>query len=125
MTSEHDLANDLLDSKEIMEKVKQDYYAKALYAAMCNQNWKHKESRKEGWGCGWRAAGGIIALLRNKSFGKNGDVWNLPRSGEERDGDYEIYNDFYCSGNEGFVDDEIANDLLKLGWEPIKEMENE
>jgi hypothetical protein len=31
----------------------------------------------------------------------------------------EDYMDFYCSGNEGFVDKEIEEDLHKLGWLPI------
>jgi len=25
----------------------------------------------------------------------------------------------YCTGSEGVVDDEIANDLKTLGWEPV------
>ena len=47
------------------------------------------------YSCSWRYAGGMIAEIR--------DV------GED-------YLDFYCSGNESIVDDEIREDLEKIGW---------
>jgi hypothetical protein len=76
--------------------------------------------KEEYWTASWRAAGGIVAELRNKG---------------------EDYMDYYCSGmkgglsydtkdddkyfednkyvSEGEVTDEIAEDLNKLGWMPV------
>ena len=49
------------------------------------------------WSCSWRYSGSIVSRLLNTGN----------------------YMDWYCSGNEGFVSDEIATDLLKIGWVPI------
>ena len=45
--------------------------------------------------CSWRYAGGLIAQIRSKG---------------------ENYLDFYCSGNEGKVSEEIKKDLNEMGW---------
>lgn len=107
---------DLRSTVWICDKVKaSDSYAQNLYASMCNRDFIKNEVwpilTEETWGCSWRHAGGIIADMREK-----GD-----------------YIDWYCSGigeglgngdgdgtkgyvPEGFVTDEIREDLLKLGW---------
>ena len=107
---------DLRSTVWICDKVKaSDSYAQNLYASMCNRDFIKNEVwpilTEETWGCSWRHAGGIIADMREK-----GD-----------------YIDWYCSGigeglgngdedgtkgyvPEGFVTDEIREDLFKLGW---------
>lgn len=104
----------------ILEKVRSsDTYAQNLYAAMCNNDFQKLDVlpilKDETWGASWRSAGGIIADMR-------------------QEGDY---IDWYCSGirggplggasdendwdkkkyvPEGYVTDEIRNDLQSLGW---------
>ena len=85
----------------ILNKVRQcDDYAIMLYSALCNNEFIRNETfdllAEKTWGCSWRYAAGIIAHMR-----EIGD-----------------YMDWYCSSNgrEGEVSDEIAEDLLKLGW---------
>ncbi len=106
---------DLLTTDWILEKVRtRDDYAQNVYAAMCNNGFIKLEVipvlKGEEWHCSWRYAGGIIADMQQK-----GD-----------------YIDWYCSGirggmsydeelrddlvPEGFITDEIRNDLQRLGW---------
>lgn len=93
------LEYDLRSTEWILKKVREsDTYAQHLYAAMCNTDFTKNDVwpilQDDIWCCSWRYAGGIIADMR-----------------EEGD-----YIDWYCSGNEGIVTDEIREDLLKLGW---------
>ena len=95
----NNLEYDLRTTDWILEKVRRsEDYAQNLYAAMCNTDFTKNEVwpvlQEDTWSCSWRYAGGIIADMR-----------------EEGD-----YIDWYCSGNEGHVTDEIREDLLKLGW---------
>lgn len=96
---------DLRTSEKVCAKVKDNEYAKKLYAALCNTDWLRTEvipllrqdPDKDLWHCSWRYAGGIVADMR-----------------EEGD-----YIDWYCSGNEGYIDPEVAEDLKELGWQGI------
>lgn len=96
---------DLRTSDKLCAKVKVDDYARKLYAALCNTNWLctevipllRQDPDLDMWGCSWRSAGGIIANMR-------------------QEGDY---IDWYCSGNEGYIDPEVAQDLKQLGWQGI------
>ena len=122
---DRDLKEDMKNSPWFMEKIKNDSYAQNIYAALCNMRWQPQEIwpvlNNEYWSCSWRCAGGIVADLRN--------------IGED-------YMDYYCSGMggvavynpdtddtveeelfnakqyipEGTISDEVAGDLLKLGW---------
>ena len=97
------LADELANSTEICEKVLSDEeYAKDLYRSLCNMQWLKKELmpvlRNELWSASWRCAGGIVADLR-------------------QEGDY---MDWYCTGGEGTVTEEIKEDLARLGWEPVE-----
>lgn len=66
-------------------------YCMDLYAALCNNEfWKDNKECSYSW----RTSGGIIANILEK-----GD-----------------YIDWYLSGNEGYVSDEVREDLSKLGW---------
>ena len=97
------LADDLQNNQSICEKtIAFNWYAKDLYRALCNNQWRKREVmpllRDERWGCSWRFAGGIVADIR-------------------QEGDY---MDWYCSGSEGTVTKEIEKDLLAAGWELVK-----
>lgn len=87
------LDDDLMASARIRELAADRRFAEDLYRALCNIRWFR--AGKE-WGCTWRGAGGIVADLRDL--------------GEE-------YIDFYCSGREGTVTDDVALELEQLGWE--------
>lgn len=115
----NNLEYDLRTSEFILNKVRNnDSYAQNLYAAMCNMQFQKLDVlpilKDEFWSCSWRHSGGIIANMQMK-----GD-----------------YIDWYCSGigeglgngdvdgskgyvSEGFVTDEIKEDLKTLGWIPV------
>jgi len=124
----NNLEYDLVTTDWILEKVRGDnVYAQNLYAAICNNEFQRLDTwpilKGETCSYSWRYAGGIIADMQEK-----GD-----------------YIDWYCSGirnppdeiedianltleqiasqkeqtafvGEGFVTDEIQQDLEKLGW---------
>ena len=90
-----------------------DVYAQNLYAAMCNNDFQKLEPwallKDEGWGVSWRAAGGVVADLRNE-----GDYLTWYCSGIMGEGSY---IEGYVP--EGVVTEEIAEDLRKLGWQVL------
>ena len=109
-----DLELELMSTDWILEKVKDEAYAQNLYAALCNNQFVKNEVfpilKEDYWHCSWRYAGGIIADMRSEGG----------------------YLDWYCSGlgdknekfvGEGYVTDEIRDDLLKLGWIVIENNE--
>ena len=111
---------DLRSTAWICDKARtSDGYAQNLYAAMCNNDFiklevvpiLRQDPDRDYWSASWRSAGGIVADMRQQ-----GD-----------------YIDWYCSGigeglgngdpdrvkgyvPEGFITDEIRNDLQQLGW---------
>ena len=91
------MKNEQVDFEEtlllLQDKLKDNDYANKMYAALCNTTWIHESNIT--YGCTWRYAGGLIATIRNMD---------------------ETYLHFYCNGNEGIVDPEIANDLKKYNW---------
>ena len=124
------LEYDLRSNQWICDKVRaSDSYAQNLYAAMCNQDWQRLDVmpilRDQRWSCSWRSAGGIVA--------------DMCESGD--------YIDWYCSGMgglnqeydsketneawqqrtgyvpEGTVTEEIEQDLKRLGWMPVEDVE--
>ena len=116
--TEYDLEEDMNSSVWFVTKVRDSrVYAQNLYAALCNMQWQRREVmpilKEQLWSCSWRAAGGVVARLRD--------------SGED-------YMDWYCSGirdaedharegtvTEGVVTPEIEKDLAALGWRPVDE----
>lgn len=101
---QNNLEYDLRTSEWFIEKIcNGDEYAKQLYAALCNNSFQKLAVipilKNQTWHCSWRYAGGIIADMR-----KQGD-----------------YIDWYCSGGEGTVTEEIREDLKKLGWIVVNE----
>lgn len=123
----NNLEYDLLITDWILEKVRNnDAYAQNLYAAMCNKDFVKNDVwpilTETKWSCSWRYAGGIIADMRQKgdyidwycSGIKNmltdDELKKLNKDQLER---YEITKKFV---GEGYVTEEIREDLLKLGW---------
>lgn len=110
-----DLAEDIEKNQIILDKLQDETYAQNMYAAFCNTSWQKIDFMEMmednvSWEVSWRAAGRIIANLRNKG---------------------EAYLDFYCSGMidcadenrqyvpEGTVTDEIREDLKSIGWREV------
>jgi hypothetical protein len=88
------LYREIIDSDTIKSKMRASKdYCKRFYAAMCNTD-VYKVGAEGEYGMSWRSAGGLIADILGE-----GDYLN-----------------WYCSGNEGYVDDEIADDLNAIGW---------
>jgi len=88
------LERDLGMSVRIRALVGGDLFATLLYGALCNTVWRHKATGAA-WHCCWRGAGGAVAHLRGQ-----GD-----------------YLDWYCSGGEGSVDEQVLAEINALGWE--------
>lgn len=108
---------ELIRNDKILAKCLNNHvYAQNLYAAMCNNKFYKINDLgefldSEYWSASWRAAGQIVADMRNVG---------------------EDYMDFYCSGissddagmvPEGFVTNEIREDLLEINW-VVKPYEN-
>lgn len=82
----------------LVQKLEDDKYAQAFYAALCNTEWK-KLNTGYVYSCSWRYAGGLVAGMRYKG---------------------ENYLDFYCSGNEGKILEDVEKDLNALEYIRIK-----
>ena len=86
------------DLQQLSSRIANDLdFATDVYNALCNMRWQRKDNQKEIYSCSWRYAGGLVADMRG-----NNDSMN--------------YMDFYCSGNEGVITDEVAAAFEKLGW---------
>ena len=93
---------------KLKQKLQDDTeFAQAMYAALCNQEWRMKKFPWGKYGCSWRYAGGLIAQIRDRD---------------------ENYMDYYCSGitkdnstvPEGVVTNEVLKAMNDLGWKPVK-----
>lgn len=121
----YNLEYDLVASNVILNLVKDDSFAKELYAALCNMRWVFmppedpesvvialQKQQPEDYGdddtysASWRYASGIVADLRNRFLIKE-DA-------------HENYLDWYCSGNEGVVSERVANVLAEMYWYPVE-----
>lgn len=91
------LEYDLAASAEIARRIRSDVFARLLYAALCNTEWR-RGAAGEPWSCSWRMAGDVVAHLR-------GD---------------ESYLDWYGSGGEGLVDEGVLAAIEGLGWELVR-----
>jgi hypothetical protein len=117
-----DLIAELKASPIILAKVRDNIYAQHLYAAICNNTFQKIDVweilKDSEYSISWRHAGRVIAEMRDIG---------------------ETYIDFYCSGvpsdwsdemvindyrkesvPEGFITEEILDDLKLLGWRPIE-----
>jgi hypothetical protein len=75
----------------------EDGFARELYAALCNMQWRLREGG-ELVSMSWRSAGATVARLTGRG---------------------ECYLDYYCSGNEGIISKRIGEALGALGWTPV------
>lgn len=119
----HDMFADMMASPEVMFAAEDNNFAQRLYASICNRMWFKFTPDEDGsfdrlklpaadrndmdynkyWSASWRSAGGMVADLRAPA---------LRRCAESLEG----YMDWYCSGNEGHLFDDVAELLRKLYW---------
>jgi hypothetical protein len=122
---ENNLEYDLRNTQWICDKVKaSDAYAQNLYAAMCNNEFQKLDVwpllKGQTYSCSWRYAGGIVADMQEK-----GDYIDWYCSGiRELSSDQlaEATEIEHCIANyvsESVVTDEIKQDLAKLGWKVV------
>jgi len=114
MNDTTNMSQDMMATEWFRAKVRaSEVYAQNLYAAMCNNDFQKMELwpilTNDVWGCSWRMAGGIIADIRNE-----GDYLTWYCSGIMSEG---AYIEGYVA--EGVVTEEIAADLLMLGWQVL------
>lgn len=121
----NNLEYELLTTNWILEKTRSsEVYAQNLYAAMCNNSFQKLDVlpilKDERWSCSWRYAGGIIADMREE--GDYIDWYCSGITGKNLDmgGSY-IRDEFVA---EGIVTDEIKEDLKKLGWIVIQDLDS-
>jgi hypothetical protein len=122
------LEYDLRSTEWICDKVKaSDSYAQNLYAAMCNQEFQKLEVmpilKDQRWSCSWRHAGGIVADMLGK-----GDYIDWYCSGIGGGDEPDVYSNAPDLARkkyvpEGTVTEEIEQDLKRLGWKPVEEVE--
>ena len=121
------LEQELMASEVIRQGCLNNVYAQNLYAALCNMQWQPIDIwpilKNEVWSCSWRHAGGIVANMRQEGdyidwycSGIRGELSEQDKEGmtQEQIDDYN-YRSTKIVG-EGYVTDEIRNDLLKIGW---------
>lgn len=106
---EKDMENDAI----VIAYLKNEETARDFYRALSNVTWykistssedekiieKLKGEDDASWSCSWRYAGGVVADIRNKHYNTT-----------------EGYIDFYCSGNEGYVSEEVEECFKRMGW---------
>jgi hypothetical protein len=112
------LEQDLFDSQYIRDKARNnDIYCQHLYATLCNNEFIKAEVltilAAEQWSCSWRHSGGIAAGLYDGSF--SGDYMRYYTAS---------FNDDTNYISEGMVDEEIREDLKKIGWYVVENKVN-
>jgi len=89
------LLRDIQDSNSIKFKMRDSRdYCVRFYGTLCNNELMHGDYLT---GYSWRATGGLIADILGE-----GD-----------------YMDWYCSGGEGNIDEEVQDDLNAIGWNAV------
>ena len=74
--------------------VRSDLFAMLLYGAPLQHDLGDMLGTKAEWSCSWRLSGDIVATLRAEGN----------------------YMDWYCSGGEDFVDEQVLAEIRGLGW---------
>ena len=127
----YSMQTDMMEAGWFRTKVKSSKsYAQNLYAAMCNNNFQKQDVWEvladNTWGCSWRAAGGVVATLRDCGE----DYMDYYCSGMGSLGSYNSDNEdnvFETKGyvSEATVTDEIREDLARLGWRVVNSSSDE
>lgn len=124
----NNLEYDLVSTDWILEKVRGDnVYAQNLYAAICNNEFQRLDTwpilKGETCGYSWRYAGGIIADMQQKGDYIDWYCSGIRNSADEADDVADLTEEQIAFRKqqqayvgEGFVTDEIRQDLEKLGW---------
>jgi hypothetical protein len=125
--AENNLEYDLRTVDWVAEKCRDRVYAQHLYAALCNNEFMKNEVwtilLDKSWSCSWRYAGGIVANIRQEGdyidwycTGSNYD----PPPSEDLDhlnlDELMRYKESQAYVGEGYITDEIRQDLFNLGW---------
>ena len=134
----NNLEYDLRSTEWICNKAKtREEYAQNLYAALCNQDWQKNDVwpllAGQTYSCSWRYAGGIVADMVEKGDyidwycsgiggGKLEDEERAKMSSEDI-ARYEWAMQNFVA--EGYVTEEIRQDLFKLGWIPVDSQDDE
>ena len=84
----------LNDLRSLHERLEDDDFARRVYAALCNTDWRRGDA--EFW-CTFRQAAELIAEIRGRG---------------------ESYLDFYWSMHAGEIADAVRVALGELGWTP-------
>jgi hypothetical protein len=114
---------DLRSTDWILEKTRtSDSYAQNLYAAMCNMQFIKLDVmpilKNQRWSCSWRHAGGIVADMREQGDYMDWYCSGINGSYDYSEGQQQLDQRGYVP--EGFVTDEIREDLKKLGWAAVE-----
>ena len=115
------MQTDMMEAEWFRNKVKSSKsYAQNLYAAMCNNEFQKQDVWQvladNTWACSWRAAGGVVAALRD--CGEDYMDYYCSGMGAWGDWNKDPSEDFKETGyvTESTVTDEIREDLSRLGW---------
>lgn len=115
---QNNLEYDLRSTDWILDKVRSnEIYSQNLYAALCNNDFFNQDLvlilKEKYWTCSWRSAGGIISNMRQE-----GDYIDWYCSGIRNDNYQEDSDVPFQHGYvpEGYVTDEVREDLTRLGW---------
>lgn len=92
--NEKNLVDDIREDSRILELAQDDEFAWALYQALCNNTWVDENG--ETCAVSMRFAGELVAEIRDLG---------------------EDYLDFYLSGGESRISDEVREEFQRLGWE--------
>ena len=128
----NNLEYDLRTCDWIAEKCKCQHYAQNLYAALCNNYFQRNDMwpilKGETWGCSWRHAGGIISDIQQMGdyvdWYCSGIINDLTDEELKKMSSEEVTKFKECRERtkpEGFITDEIRQDLLELGWIVVNE----
>lgn len=125
----NNLEYDLRVSEKIADKCKDTLYAQHLYAALCDNEFIKNDVwpilKDERWRCSWRAAGGIVANIVQTGdyidwyctgMMHGNEIYTQEEIDMMTEDQRQKYKEIQAYVPEGTVTDEIAKDLLELGW---------
>lgn len=119
--NDYNLAKEMATDDIVISYLRDKEVARYFYRALCNNDWmkiplseeerivdRLKYENPATCSYSWRAAGAIIAEIRNDNYGVK-----------------ETYMDFYCSDFEGQILQYVRECLGRMGWHPIEYKDEE